>query len=216
MRLLHQKEDTLISALFRKIQQFLGLAPPAPLASIESLISYTEKQAAFVSQVTLYTYIKTRAGTQYPKLFENETYLVSMKMARWHIFGAAVADLALFYGAVMVARGEASPAQAKLLANRVIEVILTNYAQDDIAPEEFDAMIARGRARSDVAAWADLAEGANAFQSSADALIRWAPIAEELKAQDEEIVRNSIHMRWIGIRREIKEILVPEAVLTGL
>ncbi|XDZ66260.1 hypothetical protein AB8880_02370 [Alphaproteobacteria bacterium LSUCC0684] len=202
--------------LFRKIQRYLGLTPPAPLRSLDELVAYTEKQAAFVSQVSLYTYIKTRAGTQYPKLFENETYLVSMKMARWHIFGAAVADLAIFYGGLMVSRGEASPEEAKKLAERIIVGILSGYEQDDIAPEEFDAMIARGKARSGVAAWIDMAEGANAFQSSADALIRWAPIADELKAQDEEIVRNSIHMRWIGIRREIKEILVPEAILTGL
>lgn len=192
------------------------MTPPAPLRSLDELVAYTEKQAAFVSQVSLYTYIKTRAGTQYPKLFENETYLVSMKMARWHIFGAAVADLAIFYGGLMVSRGEASPEEAKKLAERIIVGILSGYEQDDIAPEEFDAMIARGKARSGVAAWIDMAEGANAFQSSADALIRWAPIADELKAQDEEIVRNSIHMRWIGIRREIKEILVPEAILTGL
>jgi len=202
--------------LFKKIQRYLGLAPAEPLRSLDQLIAYTEKQAAFVSQVSLYTYIKTRAGTQYPKLFENQTYLVSMKMARWHIFGAAVADLAIFYGGLMVSRGEASPKQAKNLADRIIDGILSGYDQDDISPQEFDAMIARGKARSDVAAWIDMADGANAFQSSADALIRWAPIADELKAQDEEIVRNSIHMRWIGIRREIKEILVPEAILTGL
>ena len=200
----------------KKIQRYLGLVPPEPLASLDQLLAYTDKQAAFVSQVSLYTYIKTRAGTQYPKLFENETYLVSMKMARWHIFGAAVADLAIFYGGLMVSRDDASPEQAKKLAGHVISTILTGYDQDDIAPAEFDAMIARGRARSDVAAWPDMADGANAFQSSADALIRWAPIADELKAQDEEIVRNSIHMRWIGIRREIKEILVPEAILSGL
>ena len=208
--------DNLVFNSIRKIQRYLGLVPPEPLASLDQLTEYTEKQAAFVSQVTLYTYIKTRAGTQYPKLFENETYLVSMKMARWHIFGAAVADLAIFYGALMVSRNTATPEQAKSLAERIITAILSDYDQDDIDPGEFNGMIDRGRARSEVAAWADLAEGANAFQSSADALIRWAPIADELKKQDEEIVRNSIHMRWIGIRREIKEILVPEAILTGL
>ena len=208
--------DNLVFNSIRKIQRYLGLVPPEPLASLDQLTEYTEKQAAFVSQVTLYTYIKTRAGTQYPKLFENETYLVSMKMARWHIFGAAVADLAIFYGALMVSRNAATPEQAKSLAERIITAILSDYDQDDIDPGEFNGMIDRGRARSEVAAWADLAEGANAFQASADALIRWAPIADELKKQDEEIVRNSIHMRWIGIRREIKEILVPEAILTGL
>tara|TARA_A100001011_G_scaffold187779_1_gene196320 strand:- start:424 stop:798 length:375 start_codon:yes stop_codon:yes gene_type:complete len=48
--------------------------------------------------VTLFTYIKTRAGTQWPKLFENEEHLKSLKIARWHIFIACVCDLSLFLG----------------------------------------------------------------------------------------------------------------------
>ena len=30
-------------------------------------------------------------------------------------------------------------------------------------------------------------------------------MAEEFKDQDEEIMRNSIHLRWIGVRREVRE-----------
>ena len=77
-------------------------------------------------------------------------------------------------------------------------------------------MMKEGLARCQKADWQDLAEGPNAFQSSADALIRWAPIADELKDLDEEIVRNSIHMRWINVRRDIKDTLKAEAVLASL
>ena len=77
-------------------------------------------------------------------------------------------------------------------------------------------MIQRGNARAATANWADLMEGPAAFQSSADALMRWAPIADELKNQDDEIERNSIHMKWIGIRREIKEIIVPDQIVATL
>ena len=200
----------------KKIQRYLGLVPPEPLASLDQLLAYTDKQAAFVSQVSLYTYIKTRAGTQYPKLFENETYLVSMKMARWHIFGAAVADLALYAGAMMVARGAATADQAKAFSRHVIASILTNYDQDDLPNKDFDAMITAGLSRCDQADWAFLADGPNAFQPSADALIRWTPIADELKDLDESIVRNSIHMRWINVRREIKDTLDAAAMVSSI
>ena len=77
-------------------------------------------------------------------------------------------------------------------------------------------MIQRGNARAATANWADLMEVPAAFQSSADALMRWAPIADELKNQNDEIVRNSIHMKWIGIRREIKEIIVLDQIVATL
>ena len=193
----------------------LGFARPAPLDSIKAATEYVEGRAAYVSQVTLYGYIKTRAGTQYPKLFENETYLTSMKIARWHIFGASVCDLALFVSAQLVAAGHDKGLAAKT-ANRIIDGILPGYRQDDIEPAEFTAMAERGRARVAVANWKDLADGPTAFQSSADALMRWAPIADELKGLDDEIVRNSIHMKWINTRLEIQEIVVPDGIVATL
>ena len=193
----------------------MGFAPLPPIATISDYIAYADKQAAFVSQVSLYTYIKTRAGTQWPKLFEDETYLVSMKIARWHIFGASVADLALYLGAMMVKRNAATPDQAIKISEYVITSILENYDQDDIPAKDFKAMMKEGLGRCKKADWLDLAEGPNAFQSSADALIRWTPIADELKDLDEEIVRNSIHMRWIKIRRDIKDTLNADAVLAS-
>jgi len=203
-------------SFFRSIQKKMGFAPPPPISSLEAYIAYAEKQAAHVSQVTLYTYIKTRAGTQWPKLFEDETYLQSMKIARWHIFGAAVADLALYLGAMMVVKADITSTQAKAMSKQVINAILTQYDQDDISQDDFLKMVKEGLKRVDSANWQDLAEGPNAFQGSSDALIYWAPIADELKNLDIEIVRNSIHLRWINVRREIKDTLQPEMIKAAL
>ena len=38
-------------------------------------------------------------------------------------------------------------------------------------------------------------------------------VADELKDNDEEIVRNSIHLRWIGVRRDLKELIKPAIIL---
>ncbi len=205
----------MINSFLKKVQKRMGFAPLPPISTISDYIAYADKQAAFVSQVSLYTYIKTRAGTQWPKLFEDETYLVSMKIARWHIFGASVADLALYLGAMMVKRNAATPDQAIKISEYVISSILENYEQDDIPAKDFKAMMKEGLARCQKADWLDLAEGPNAFQASADALIHWTPIADELKDLDEEIVRNSIHMRWINVRRDIKDTLNADAVLAS-
>ena len=79
---------------FKPVLRTLGLLRHPDLETYGQLIDYAEKNAAYVSQITLYTYVKARAGTQFPKMFENEMFLTSLKIARWHIFGAAVADMA--------------------------------------------------------------------------------------------------------------------------
>jgi len=194
-------------AMLNKLKSLLksvGLRGEDPVKTRQELINFIDSRAAFVSQVTLYTYVKARAGTQYPKLFENADFLTSLKMARWHIYGAAVCDLTLFAAAQLRVHGGLSNDAAEQFAASILDDILLNYPQDDIADDQFAAMCARGKQRAAIADWSDIAVGPAAFQSSSDAVFRWAPIADELKCDDEEILRNSIHLRWIGVRRDLK------------
>ena len=194
------------------MQAKLGFAPRPPLDTLEALISFCDKQSAFVSQVTLYGYVKTRAGTQWPKLFNNETYLISLKIARWHIFGACVSDLALYIIARIYASGGITATQAEAAAHHITNHILAHVEQDDVTDEVFAEMAQRAAQRAKMADWTHLADGPNAFQSSSDALLKWAPTADEFKVLDEEIVRNSIHLRWINIRRDVLETLVMDKI----
>ena len=82
--------------MIKKILEYLGLRPKKPLTKRSELIEFIHRNASFVSQVTLLTYIKARAGTQYPKLFENTDYLESIEIARSHLYTSCVADLAFY------------------------------------------------------------------------------------------------------------------------
>ena len=202
-------------AMLNKLKSLLksvGLRGEDPVKTRQELINFIDSRAAFVSQVTLYTYVKARAGTQYPKLFENADFLTSLKMARWHIYGAAVCDLTLFAAAQLRVHGGLSNDAAEQFAASILDDILLNYPQDDIADDQFAAMCARGKQRAAIADWSDIAVGPAAFQSSSDAVFRWAPIADELKCDDEEILRNSIHLRWIGVRRDLKAVFQHAAI----
>ena len=44
------------------------------ISSISDLSAFIDQNSAFVSQVTLYTYVKARAGTSFPKMFENADF----------------------------------------------------------------------------------------------------------------------------------------------
>ena len=50
------------------------------------------------------------------------------------------------------------------------------------------------------------------FKISSDTFFRWAPMAEEFKQEDEEIMRNSIHFRWIEVRREVRNRIRPSLI----
>jgi hypothetical protein len=45
------------------------------------------------------------------------------------------------------------------------------------------------------------------FKESSLALYYWAPIADELKKQDRNIVLNSIHLKWKNIEKEFSKLL---------
>ena len=206
----------MLTNLFKTLQAKLGLTPRPPLDSLDALISFCDKQSAYVSQVTLYGYVKTRAGTQWPKLFNNETYLISLKIARWHIFGACVADLTLFTIARIYASGSITSQQAERAAIYITSEILSHVDQNDVPDDVFKEMAQRAAQRAHMADWDNLADGPNAFQSSSDALMKWAPTADDFKVLDEEIVRNSIHLRWINIRRDVLETLVMDKISADL
>ena len=73
--------------------------------------------------MTLFTYIKTRAGTQWPKLFENEEHFKSLEIARWHIFIACVCDLSLFLG---FSAANAETGNMLRLNDKLAETVLAN------------------------------------------------------------------------------------------
>ena len=60
--------------------------------------------------------------------------------------------------------------------------------------------------------WHSAADGENAFAQSPVDLVRHAPIADELKELDVDIVVNSTRFRWRDIRTQLRERLDPAAV----
>jgi hypothetical protein len=200
-------------AAIKSVLRTIGFMKDSPLTTRQQLYDFIDSRAAFVSQVTLYTYVKARAGTQYPKLFQDADFLTSLRIARWHIYGAAICDLGLFAIAQLKRDGGLNDKAAQDLAIEMLDGILLDYNQDDIDPQVFAAMGDSGKQRAAFANWDVIADGPAAFQSSSDAVFRWAPIADALKNDDEEIVRNSIHLRWIGVRRDLKELIKPALIL---
>ena len=75
---------------------FKSILPKKKIKNLSDLESFIQKKSAWVSQVTLYNYLKTRMGTKYVLHFDNEELLSSINKAKWNIYSVALQDLTFF------------------------------------------------------------------------------------------------------------------------
>jgi len=195
--------------MIAKILEYLGLKPKKPLTKRSELVEFVHRNASFVSQVTLLTYIKARAGTQYPKLFENTEYLKSIEIARSHLYTACVADL-VFYVINEHCLNDIKRKHIQFILSNLIDEVFSFAKYDENIFKEFDKM--KKQCEEHLKALESDAINHKLFKISSDTFFRWAPMAEEFKKEDEEIMRNSIHFRWIEVRREVRDRIRPSLI----
>jgi hypothetical protein len=184
-----------------------------PVHNAEALRRFLQTRASHIAQMTLYGYLRTRAGTRFPELFENDAFVASMNIAKWHVWLACVSDLAVHAGTLLRRSGAGSAADIGALMSGLVDEILDETGMPGEAGPEFTAHAQRVRSRLAFCDWAPHADDETAFVESPDALVFWAPIVDDLKALDEEIVRNSIRYRWHEVRRELHQNLDAMAVM---
>lgn len=180
-----------------------------PLRDVAALRTFLHTRSSHVAQMTLYGYLRTRAGTRFPELFDNDAFLVSLNIAKWHVWLACLSDLAAHVMG-MLHRGGAPAPDARGLVLRLVEEILQETGTPTDAGPEFHAHAERVRSRLMLAG---VPEDGAAFAESPDAVVYWAPIVDDLKQLDSEIVRNSVRFRWHEVQRELAHNLDPAAVM---
>lgn len=87
-----------------KIKDFLSLLNPLKgiiqknqkINNNDQLINFIEGRSAWITQVTLLGYLKTRMGTQYVRAFENKELMRSINYAKEKIYLSSMQDLILY------------------------------------------------------------------------------------------------------------------------
>lgn len=181
--------------------------------SLESLEDFVATRAAFVAQKTLYGYLKTRIGTRYPRMFEEEVFVQSVNIAKFHVFAACLSDLAIYATAHAFKETSVSANSRQDLALKFYRRAMADNICE--APAEFSSedsiqTFAKRLVGTD---WAAGALHRHNFNYSPAALSKWAPIAPELKDDDTEIIENSIKFAWRDIREQYQKRLQPEDVV---
>jgi hypothetical protein len=204
-----------LAASLRTMLQYLGLGSRKlePITDPAGLKQFVQTRASFVAQTSLYGYLRTRVGQRYPELFDDDPFVVSINIAKWHVWLACVSDLAVYAGGLLARHPPGHAVETGPIMERLVAEILDETGVPEEADAEFPAHAERVRLRVAHCDWTRVTDDEAAFSESPSALVRWAPIVEELKQFDEGIVRNSVRFRWQEIRRDLRRCLDAQAVL---
>ena len=180
---------------------FKAFIPKKNLSSLDDLEDFIQSKSAWVTQVTLYGYLKTRMGTRYVLHFENDVFMKSVNLAKWNIYAVALQDLTLFTFSYLRSNFNYQDInKAKEIFLKILDDETTNKMPLDIieeAKKNFDERLQNIN-------W-DIHFKDLPFNPSALSLYKWAPIAEELKTLDRKIVLNSVILKWDIVKKEFEE-----------
>ena len=180
---------------------FKAFIPKKKISNLDELEKFIQSKSAWVTQVTLYGYLKTRMGTRYVLHFENDEFMKSVNLAKWNIYAVALQDLTFFSFSYLKSNlNYQGLDKAKEVFFKILDDEITNKMPLDIieeAKKNFNEKLQKVN-------W-DTYYNDLPFNLSALSLYRWAPIADELKTLDRKIVLNSVILKWDIIKKEFIE-----------
>jgi len=182
---------------------FRAFIPKKKIKNLDELEHFIQTKSAWVTQVTLYSYLKTRMGTRYVLHFDNDVFMASLDIARWNIYSVALQDLTLFtFSYLKVNFNYQNLDQSKEIFSKILDDEISNKMPLDIIEEAKKTFNERLQNINWEIYYKDLP-----FNPSALSLYKWAPIAEELKTLDRKIVLNSMILKWDIIKKEFEKLI---------
>ena len=180
---------------------FKAFIPKKKIKTLDELENFIQTKSAWVTQVTLYNYLKTRMGTRYVLHFENDQFMSSVNLAKWNIYSVAIQDLTFFTFSYLKANLNYNQVEkAKEIFFKILDDEISNKMPLEIIDEAKENFNERLRNINWDNYYNDLP-----FNQSALSLYKWAPIADELKELDRKIVLNSVILKWDVVKKEFKE-----------
>ena len=180
---------------------FKAFIPKKKINDLNQLEDFIQTKSAWVTQVTLYGYLKTRMGTRYILHFENDTFMSSVNLAKWNIYAVALQDLTFFtFSYLKVNFNYQDTEKAKEIFFKILDDETSNKMPIDIIEKAKKSFNERLQNINWDNYYNDLP-----FNPSALSLYEWAPIAEDLKILDRKIVLNSVILKWDVIKKELNE-----------
>ena len=173
------------------------------IENYSDLKDFIQKKSAWVSQVTLYGYLKTRMGAKYVIMFEDEKFLDSINKAKWNIYAVALQDLTFYTISYLKNKRNLHDVEK---AKEIYFDILKDEIKNEIPDQIYQKAKIDFTERYEKINWNDYFSFLP-FNNSALSLYDWSPIADELKTLDKKIVLNSMILKWDNVKKEFNDII---------
>ena len=161
------------------------------IKSKEDLQKFIQQRSAHVTQNTLYGYLKTRMGHKFTVMVQDEIFSKSINIAKWNIYMVAIADCTFYTFSYLISEKNLKENDCKNIYLNIIEKEKENGLSDEVYQKAQKEFLSRYDKIDFHKYHLD-----NPFKESCLALYNWAPIADELKTLDKEIVLNSMSLKW--------------------
>ena len=161
------------------------------IKSKSDLQKFIQQRSAHVTQTTLYGYLKTRIGVKYTAMVDDEVFSKSINIAKWNIYMIAIADCAFYTFSYLISEKNLKENDCKEIYLEIIEKEKANGLSDEVYLKAKTEFLNRYEKIDFHKYYLD-----SPFKESCMALYNWAPIADELKILDKEIVLNSMRLKW--------------------
>jgi hypothetical protein len=132
-------------------------------------------------------------------MFEDEVFLKSINLAKWNIYMAALTDCTFYVFSYLIDK-------KNLNHNDALEVfieIINNEKNNGLESKLYEDTKLEFNQRLKDIDW-KIYHQDNPFKNSGLSLLKWSPIADNLKILDKEIVLNSIKLKWNIVENEFK------------
>ena len=172
------------------------------IKTVDQVKTFIQEQSAQVTQMTLYGYLKTRMGAKHVIMFEDKDFLKSINIAKWQIYGISLIDCTFFCFSFLYKEKNFLKTDQ---ANQIFFEILNTEKAGGMDIEAYNNSTKEFNLRFSEVNWETYYNN-NPFVKSSQALYNWAPVADELKKLDKQIVLNSMILKWDNIQKEFKKL----------
>tara|TARA_B100001057_G_scaffold112311_1_gene110438 strand:- start:117 stop:704 length:588 start_codon:yes stop_codon:yes gene_type:complete len=161
------------------------------IKSKEDLQKFIQQRSAHVTQNTLYGYLKTRMGHKFTVMVQDDIFSKSINIAKWNIYMVAIADCTFYIFSYLINEKNLKVNDCKEIYLDIIKKERMNGLNDEIYQKAKQEFLNRYEKIDFNKYYLE-----NPFKESCLALYNWAPIADELKILDKDIVLNSMRLKW--------------------
>ena len=203
---------TLIAQISSPFKSIFERFDNTPIDSVEDLFLFARTRASFVAQTTLFGYLKARMGTQFRDYFTDDVFSQAIQDSSVKVFVSCLSDLTVHVVAVVADSAPMQHLEAEIMARECFDLGMRE-GLIDIDPKKIPADAReRFEQRLRETDWPAVAAGDAAFSRSPVDLARHAPVIDDFKKFDRNIVATSIGNKWREVRASFGKRAVPGSI----